>query len=165
MSDSSTVAASVIAQAKAKQVTIASCESLTGGAVGAALTEVPGASAAYLGGVITYATALKVKIVQVDAALAASEGVVNEQAARQMAEGALRLSGADFAVSTTGVAGPSGQDGRDPGEVWVGLAWRDDAVGVTSRAEYHFFSGGRGAIRAAAVRAALSLLENGIAAW
>ena len=97
---------------------VATAESLTGGDVGGAICTVPGASAYYRGGVISYAYEVKARVLGVDAQLLATEGAVNPEVAAQMAAGAARVCGADYAVSTTGVAGPDpadGQPGSRPG--------------------------------------------------
>jgi PncC family amidohydrolase len=101
--------------------TVATAESLTGGRLAALLTAVPGASATYVGGVVTYATELKVSLLGVPVGLVAEHGVVSAECARAMAAGARRLMGATYAVSTTGVAGPELQEGHPPGTVFVGI--------------------------------------------
>ncbi len=103
-------------------LTAASCESLTGGLVGAALTGVPGASAAYRGGLITYASDLKATLAGVDADWIGAHGVINAETARMMAEGCARACGAAIGLSCTGVAGPDPQDGAPVGTVFI-CAW------------------------------------------
>ncbi|MCW2793194.1 MAG: competence/damage-inducible protein cinA [Nocardioides sp.] len=102
--------------------TVATAESLTGGRLAALLTGVPGASATYVGGVITYATELKESLLGVPPALVEAHGVVSAECARAMATGARLLTGATYALSTTGVAGPDRQEGHPPGTVYVGVA-------------------------------------------
>jgi nicotinamide-nucleotide amidase len=133
---------------------LATAESLTGGLIGAAITAVPGASRAYLGGVITYDTALKASLAGVEAEALAVHGPVSAVTAEQMALGVRRLTGADWAVAVTGVAGPDAQDGHRPGEVWWGLVG-PDGVCASSRIE---LSGGREAVREGTVAAALAEL-------
>jgi nicotinamide-nucleotide amidase len=101
---------------------VATAESLTGGRLAALLTSVPGASATYVGGVVTYATELKVSLLGVPDALVAEHGVVSAPCARAMARGVRALTGATYALATTGVAGPDRQEGHPPGTVYVGLA-------------------------------------------
>ncbi|WP_084168222.1 CinA family protein [Corynebacterium atypicum] len=101
--------------------TLGLCESLTAGLACATLASVPGASAVLRGGLVTYATDLKQSLALVDAAVLAQFGPVAAETARQMARGASRQLGCDWAVSLTGVAGPSKQDGHPVGEVWLGL--------------------------------------------
>lgn len=105
--------------------TVATAESLTGGRLAALLTGVPGASATYVGGAVTYATALKVSMLGVPEALVAEHGVVSAECARAMAEGMRRVAGATYALATTGVAGPDLQEGRPAGTVYVALAGPD----------------------------------------
>jgi PncC family amidohydrolase len=101
--------------------TLATAESLTGGRLAAALTGVPGASRSYLGGVVAYATSVKEAVLGVPAALVAEHGVISAECALAMAQGAARATGATWAVATTGVAGPDGQEGQPPGTVYLGV--------------------------------------------
>ncbi len=134
--------------------TLATAESCTGGGIGAALTEVPGASAVYKGGIVSYWSAVKEKVLGVDGALLESQGAVCPEVARQMARGARRLLDADVAVSVTGLAGPGGDDFGNPiGRVYLGYC--DGSVCLW---EEHTFSGSREDIRAQAVEAALELV-------
>lgn len=125
--------------------TVGCAESLTGGAVADLLSGTPGASVTFVGGVVSYATSVKRTVLGVTAEL-----VVSADCAEQMASGARDLLGADWAVATTGVAGPTEQDGEPVGTVYVGLA---GASGVSS--SRHSFSGDRAAIRRQACVAAL----------
>lgn len=102
--------------------TVATAESLTGGRLAVALTDTPGASETYLGGVVTYATELKASVLGVDARLIETYGVVSPECARAMAAGVRALTGATYGIATTGVAGPSEQEGKRPGTVFVGIA-------------------------------------------
>ena len=117
-----TSAARVLELLERQGATLATAESLTGGRVAAALTAVPGSSACFVGGVVAYATAVKEWVLDVPAALIAEHGVVSSECARAMASGVRNLTGATYAVSTTGVAGPGEQDGIRPGTVYVGVA-------------------------------------------
>jgi nicotinamide-nucleotide amidase len=102
--------------------TLATAESLTGGQLAAVITGVPGVSAAYLGGVVSYATELKISLLGVPAELVEAHGVVSAECAMAMATGVRRLTGSTWALSTTGVAGPTEQEGKPVGTVYVGLA-------------------------------------------
>ena len=104
---------------------MATAESLTGGRLAVALTDVPGASETFLGGVVTYATELKASVLAVDETLIAEHGVVSPECARAMASGVRAISGATYGVATTGVAGPTEQEGKPPGTVFVGIAGPD----------------------------------------
>lgn len=107
---------------RSARATVATAESLTGGRLAVALTDTPGASETYLGGVVTYATELKASLLDVDAALIDEHGVVSPQCAKAMAAGVRALAGATYGLATTGVAGPSEQEGKPPGTVFVGIA-------------------------------------------
>jgi PncC family amidohydrolase len=134
-------------------LTVATAESLTGGLVGAAITGVSGSSAVYVGGVVSYATRVKVEVLGVSPEVVEAEGVVSAACAAQMAEGVRRVLGADLGVSTTGVAGPDLQEGKPAGTVHVGLAGPAGTVVLSPRLD-----GDRAAIRAATVDAALGLV-------
>ena len=140
----------------ARQQTLATAESCTGGLVGAALTNLPGSSAWYLGGVVAYANDLKIRLLGVPAETLAAHGAVSLETARAMAQGARAAAAADFAVSITGIAGPAGGTPEKPvGLVFIGVA----APHGTATFKHHF-SGSRAEIRQAATEAALRhLLE------
>lgn len=134
--------------------TVATAESCTGGLVGAMLTEVPGASAVYKGGVISYWSEVKEQILGVSSDTLSAFGAVSEETAMQMARGIRETLKSDVAVSVTGLAGPEGDGSDHPvGTVYVGFA---DHEQVFAR-EYHF-SGNRSEIRQQAAEAALGLL-------
>ncbi|SDR01060.1 CinA family protein [Thermostaphylospora chromogena] len=101
--------------------TIAVAESLTGGLIGATLTSVPGSSAAFVGGVVSYATDLKERLLGVPGDLLAREGAVHPAVAAAMARGVRELTGAGYGLAVTGVAGPDPQDGRPVGTVHLAL--------------------------------------------
>jgi nicotinamide-nucleotide amidase len=130
------VAAELVELLLTRGSTLATAESLTGGLVGAAITAVPGCSAVYRGGVVSYATEVKAQLLDVDQALLDDVGAVHPNVASAMADGAARRLGADYAVATTGVAGPSPQDGKPPGTVFVGVrgprgcCWFDESLDV-----------------------------------
>ncbi len=135
--------------------TLATAESLTGGALGAALTAVPGASAVYLGGVISYATPVKVEVLHVPQSVVEESGVVSAACASAMALGVCGLLGADVGLATTGVAGPDPQEGRPIGSAFVAVAIRGDTT-----VRPLSLTGDRAAIRAATCRAVLDLLHD-----
>jgi nicotinamide-nucleotide amidase len=139
----------------ARGETIATAESLTGGLVAAALSGVPGASAALRGGVVAYATELKAALLDVPADLLERHGAVHGEVARAMAEGARARLGASTGVATTGVAGPDPAEGRPVGTVFVAVA---GPGGVASRELA--LTGSRAAIRAATVESVLDLLVS-----
>lgn len=103
--------------------TLATAESCTGGLVGHRLTNVPGSSAHYLGGVICYANAVKATLLQVPWDLLEQQGAVSDAVARQMARGVRGLLGADIGIAVTGIAGPGGGTAEKPvGLVYIALA-------------------------------------------
>ncbi|SCL19363.1 CinA family protein [Micromonospora inyonensis] len=102
-------------------LTLATAESLTGGMVGERVTSVPGASAYYLGGVITYATEAKRDVLGVSADVLRTDGPVSSRAASEMALRASERFGSSVGVATTGVAGPAMQDGHPVGTLFVGI--------------------------------------------
>lgn len=138
--------------------TVATAESLTGGLVAAALTEIPGSSATVRGSIVAYDSDLKAEQLGVSEALLASGGPVQAEVARQMASGVCRVLGADIGIATTGVAGPGAQDGVPAGKVFVAVAHAGH-VTVQELA----LSGSRETIRAASVVAALDLCASCIA--
>lgn len=103
--------------------TISVAESCTGGGVGALLTDVPGASSAFLGGVIAYGNSVKETLLGVPGAVLDAHGAVSQETAEAMAEGARRLTGSDWGVAVTGIAGPGGGTADKPvGRVWISVA-------------------------------------------
>jgi PncC family amidohydrolase len=136
---------------------MATAESLTGGLLGAAVTDVPGASRVYRGGVVAYATDLKGQLLGVDGDLLARVGAVDPDVAAAMAAGARSRLGADLGLATTGVAGPDPQDGHPPGTVWLGLADADGSWAVPAGEHVRAaVAVGRAAVREATVQAALA---------
>jgi nicotinamide-nucleotide amidase len=146
------LAAQVHAALQARGATIAVAESLTGGLLGGALTDIAGSSATFRGGVIAYATELKSSLLDVDPALLARHGAVHPEVAAAMARGVAARLKASFGLATTGVAGPDPQDGRAAGEVHIALAGPEGTF-VLSLA----LSGGRDDVRRETVRRALAL--------
>ena len=135
--------------------TVTTAESLTGGLLASILTDAPGASLSYVGGVVSYATELKVGLLDVPQSLVDEHGVVSAECAAAMASGARALTGATYALSTTGVAGPGEQEGKPAGTVFIGIATPD---GV--RAESLTLEGDRHTIRVATCAASLSVLSD-----
>jgi nicotinamide-nucleotide amidase len=150
------LAQKVVADGMARGFTVAVAESLTGGLLAAAITSVPGASAVFRGSVTAYATEIKASVLGVDADLLAREGAVHPEVARQMAAGVRRLFTATVGVATTGVAGPTEQDGKPVGLVYVGHSSALSGLGPS--AEELRLNGDREAIRAQTVLRALELV-------
>jgi PncC family amidohydrolase len=139
-------------------ITVAVAESLTGGNVSARITAISGSSGYFLGGIVAYSNAAKASLLGVSEETLATRGAVSAECAREMAEGARRAFGADLAVATTGIAGPSGATERKPvGLVYIALASSD---GVTT--EEFRFPGGRAVVTDASTEAALLMLLRGL---
>jgi nicotinamide-nucleotide amidase len=152
------LAESIIVELSRRGETLASAESLTGGMIGALLTDVPGASASYLGGVISYATRLKVTLAGVDRSTLAEVGPVAERTAAEMARGVAERCDSDWGLASTGVAGPDPQDGHQVGQVFVAVSHRARGLRVEELA----LQGGRAAIRDQTASAALALLADAL---
>ncbi len=142
-------------------LTVALAESCTGGLIAASLTETPGSSGYFLGGVVSYSDAAKSELLGVPADSMAAHGAVSAQVAKAMAAGARARFGATVAASVTGVAGPEGGSAAKPvGLTYVGLSVADE-----SDVRRFTFDGDRAGNREAAARAALEwLLERAEAA-
>ncbi|SFI71734.1 CinA family protein [Celeribacter neptunius] len=162
------LAEEVLAQARAKGMTIATAESCTGGMIIGSLTEIPGSSDMVDRGFVTYSNAAKREMLGVSPVSLAEYGAVSEQVAREMAEGALRYSGARIAVSVTGIAGPGGSEHKPEGRVCFGLAFslEPGLIQPQIRTEVQtidFGALGRPNVRSATIKAALEMLRAGIA--
>ncbi|MDE2876255.1 MAG: nicotinamide-nucleotide amidohydrolase family protein [Gemmatimonadota bacterium] len=133
---------------------VATAESCTGGLLSAALTDVPGASAYYAGGVVAYADDVKVRHLGVDPDTLSIHGAVSETVALQMAAGACRRFAADVAMAVTGIAGPGGGTPEKPvGTVWMAVGTSDGSVS----AKRMRFRGDRTAVRGRSVEKVLSM--------
>ena len=134
--------------------TLATAESCTGGGIGAALTAVPGSSAVYKGGIISYWSEVKRGLLGVSQEDLETLGPVSLQVAGSMAEGARKALNTDVAISVTGLAGPDGDEfGRPVGTVFVGFC-----DGPRTLAKQYRFTGDREAVRQQAIEAALNLI-------
>jgi nicotinamide-nucleotide amidase len=154
--DERSVEEHVLALARARGLTIATAESCTGGLVAARLTRVPGSSESFLGGIVSYANAVKTAELDVPEALLAEHGAVSVEVAEAMAEGARRRLGADVAVAVTGVAGPGGGTEDKP----VGLVHIHVSGPDGSRTRTLDFPGDREVVRMRATVTALHLLRQ-----
>jgi nicotinamide-nucleotide amidase len=147
----------LVARLTAMGQTVAVAESLTGGLVAAALTDVAGASAVVRGGVLAYATDLKAQVLGVDQVLLERAGAVDPDVAEQMARGVRSLMGATYGLATTGVAGPDQAEGKAVGTVYVAVAGQGSA-----RVKALRLTGERGEVRAQSVLAVLALLDEAL---
>lgn len=127
--------------------TLAAAESVTGGLVGGELTSIPGASDWFAGGIVAYTIPVKVSLLGVDETVLDEHGAVSEPVARAMAAGALETLGADWAVSTTGYAGPEAGPEAPVGTVYVGIARAGKGDGPEVEVERHRIQGARNAAR------------------
>ncbi|MFK7835635.1 MAG: CinA family protein [Sulfitobacter sp.] len=141
-----------------KGIMLSCAESCTGGMVAAALTDLPGSSAMMERGFVTYTNAAKTEMLGVKPATLDSFGAVSEEVAREMALGALSRSGAQIAVSITGIAGPGGSEFKPEGRVCFGLAHGADVQVET----IEFGPLGRAQVRSAARDHAVGLLLTGV---
>ena len=148
--------AELLQKARGKGLRFATAESCTGGLVAAALTEIPGSSDVVECGFVTYSNNSKIRMLNVAPETLDAVGAVAEETAREMALGALKNSGADIAVSITGIAGPGGSEFKPEGRVCFGLASKGKARAHT----VEFGSLGRSAVRRASLDHALNLLAQ-----
>jgi nicotinamide-nucleotide amidase len=151
--DARELAAEILRLLTASSMTVATAESLTGGLVAGALTDIPGSSAAFRGGVVAYAPELKAEILGVDSRMLAQHGPVYAPVAAAMAEGVRKLLGATVGVATTGVAGPAPADGWPAGTVHIAVSLADDTVVRTMA-----LTGNRDEVRRLTVERTLGLL-------
>ena len=164
MSDLYTLATRLVSACDTANIRLATAESCTGGLVAGAITEVPGSSAVFDRGFVTYSNQAKMDMLGVEAEAIQQHGAVSHEVALQMAIGAIVHSHADLSVAVTGIAGPGGGTTAKPvGLVHVALARRgeDEALGAGERRlvlDDTFTTGGRSAVRLATVRTALQLL-------
>lgn len=136
--------------------TLSAAESCTGGLIAKNITDIPGASAAFLGGVVSYTNGVKHGVLGVPEELLAEFGAVSRPVAKAMAEGARRVMGSTYALSVTGLAGPNGDDRGNPvGTVFIGLA---GPAGTQVR--QLLLPGDREAVRRQAAEEAFALLRQ-----
>lgn len=152
---SATLAGTLGEMLRVRKFTVATAESCTGGLIGKLLTDVPGSSSYYIGGVVAYSNAIKMDVLGVPNELLSAHGAVSEEVAKAMAQGCRERLGSYWAVSVTGVAGPDGgTDAKPVGLVWIGVA---GPGGV--QAHRWFFPGARDLIRLRSAMAAMNYLR------
>ena len=146
----------LLEKARSKGIKIVTAESCTGGMVAVALTDIPGSSDVVERGLVTYSNEAKIELLDISPRTLSEFGAVSEEIAREMADGALKNSYAQLAVSITGIAGPGGSEHKPEGRVCFGLAMQ----GKPTRAETQEFGAqGRDKVREMARDHALALLD------
>ena len=149
------IANSVVKKLLKKKATLSVAESITGGGLAAAITEVAGSSSVFLGGVIAYADEVKINELKVDAKTLKKFTAVSEEVAKEMATGARKKFNTDYAIATTGVAGPGKAYGQKAGTVWIAIASKKEVFAIALS-----LSGSRDLIRHATIESALASFER-----
>jgi PncC family amidohydrolase len=142
----------------ASRATISAAESCSGGGIASAITAISGSSAYFLGSIVAYANEAKRDVLGVPDSILESRGAVSPECAVAMAEGSRARFGSDIAVSTTGIAGPTGATPRKP----VGLVYLAQATADGTHVEEHHFPGDRAAVTQAAVIRGLELIVDAL---
>ena len=154
--DDADLAAVLLDALRTRRARLGVAESCTGGLVAERITNIPGASDTFIGGVVAYADVIKTAALKVPLEVLEAHGAVSEETVRAMAEGAQRLFSADAAVAVTGIAGPAGGTPEKP----VGTVWLAARVHTSTRAVKRVFPGDRDEIRRRAAQAGLDLLRR-----
>jgi len=149
------LATTVVNQLKKSGKTLVVAESLTGGGLGAAITEVAGSSEVFLGGITTYSDLSKTKLLEVSKKLITKHTAVSEEVAKEMAANARNLFKSDYAISTTGVAGPGKSYGKTAGTVWMAIASKKEVIAIELS-----ISGDRATVRNATIESALATFSR-----
>ena len=149
------IASAVVKRLAKKKSTLSVAESITGGGLAAAITEVAGSSKVFLGGVIAYADEIKINQLDVDAKTIKKFTAVSEEVAKEMAIGVRKKFNSDYAIATTGVAGPGKAYGQKAGTVWVAIASKKEVFAIALA-----LSGSRDLIRHATIESALASFER-----
>lgn len=147
--------AEIIIVMKRRGLTLATAESITGGGVAAAITDIPGASAVFLGSIVSYSDASKTKFLGIPKRVLNTSTAVSEVVAKNMAESARKEFGSDYAIATTGVAGPGKAYGQKAGTVWVAISSKKETIAIELA-----LSGDRNEIRKATIESALACLSR-----
>ena len=143
----SELAIALVGELNRNNKAVATAESCTGGWIAKALTDVPGSSGCFGYGIVSYSNGAKESILGVENRTLAEHGAVSEPVVREMAEGTLRLSGADISVAVSGVAGPDGGNDEKPvGTVWFAWSMRGPR-GITTDTDLQRFEGNRESVR------------------
>jgi len=151
----SDLAAKVIDLLRERRESISCAESITGGALTAALVSISGASDVLLGSIVAYSKEMKINQLGLSAELITEKGLVSKEVALEMAKGARQKLGSSWAISSTGSAGPRALDGSSPGEIWIAIVGPDRQESVKLS-----LNGARQEVINGAVESALTLLER-----
>jgi len=151
----SDLAAKVIDLLRERRESISCAESITGGALTAALVSISGASDVLLGSIVAYSKEMKINQLGLSAELITEKGLVSKEVALEMAKGAKQILGSSWAISSTGSAGPRALDGSSPGEIWIAIVGPDRQESVKLS-----LNGARQEVISGAVESALTLLER-----
>ncbi len=149
------IAQSVVKKLTKKNATLSVAESITGGGLASAITEISGSSKVFVGGVIAYEDSIKISELKVDTKTLKKFTAVSEEVAKEMASGALKKFKTDYAIATTGVAGPGKAYGQKAGTVWVAIASKKEVFAIALS-----LSGSRDLIRHATIESALASFER-----
>lgn len=144
---------------KEKKITISTAESCTGGLIAKLITDVPGSSEVFIGGVVSYSDAMKMRWLGVKQTTLRNYGAVSENTVREMLNGILRETGSDLAVAVSGIAGPTGGTSKKPvGTVYIGVAFHDLRI-----IKKYFFKSSRQDVRIASAEKVLEMIKHIIA--
>ncbi|CAB4610048.1 MAG: nicotinamide-nucleotide amidohydrolase family protein [Actinobacteria bacterium] len=149
------IASAVVKKLTKKKATISVAESITGGALAAAITDIAGSSKVFVGGVIAYDDEIKISQLKVDKKSIKKFTAVSEEVAKEMAVGARKKFNTDYAIATTGVAGPGKAYGQKAGTVWIAIASKKEVFAIALS-----LSGSRDLIRHATIESALASFER-----
>ena len=151
----SDLATKVIDLLRERSESISCAESITGGALTSALVSISGASDVLLGSIVAYSKEMKINQLGLSAELIDDKGLVSKEVALEMAKGARQKLGSNWAISSTGSAGPRALDGSSPGEIWIAIVGPDRQESVKLS-----LNGARQEVINGAVESALTLLER-----
>lgn len=145
----------IIKVMKKRGLTLATAESITGGGLAAVITDIAGASAVFLGSIVSYSDTSKIKFLGISKRVLNTSTAVSEVVAKYMAESVRKEFGSDFGIATTGVAGPGRAYGQKAGTVWVAISSKTETIAIELA-----LSGDRNEIRKATIESALACLSR-----
>lgn len=148
-------ASQLVSQLRKKKLTLATAESITGGGLANAITDVSGSSKVYLGSIIAYSDESKKKFLHIVPSVLKKESAVSEAVAISMAENVRKEFSSTLGISTTGVAGPGSAYGKKAGTVWIGISYKKESFAIELA-----LTGDRESIRREAIACAIAALER-----